>query len=655
MKSSRVKWSGLGAAGVVAAVLAFNAQERRGSQQGDASAEAATVTEAPISRLAAVKTAAQSTDAVALAAPSIGTRDTADVTPHVPRASGTPCTVELFRNIEFATPGRPFFNDGETDRFPYTPPANCPGPWAKVFLKVAISNQEPATYLDGLTLASVSIGGAVLYAGGGQDNDVPTHWRAERDVTDYSAMLRAAGEGIVELRGLPRYGPRFNSPYYMSATLVFYPANPNNRAQRVPDQVQPLSDQGFASLSTPSSQLVATLTLPRNVEQAYLDVIAQASYGNDLHWFTCLPDALLTEFPELTHPYAIGSNRRGLEGDPVRQGCKGGSFREVMVSIDGQPAGLAPVFPRVYPELTASWSSVRMFQPSPSSRVLSYLPYRVDLTPFAALLSDGAPHTVALSMVSAGGTVDFDVAGTLLVYRDAGTAQVTGQLTRNTLPMLFAPTLVNTLQRNAAGEVMGIVQTGATHQYELAGYIDTSRGRIETNVNRSLAFKNKLSLYAKDPDGEQDDAFMQIVELSSRNVAFTKRWLNGELIVDDADYVLYPLTLIYQFGAASVIQVVSQRTERWRPGIARYYVRLRHEARNRYDTSLAPGVPEDWSGTQSYLFRDSYGSCHRTDTSASNGALTAYQEGLECPDGRNRLFWASRPDGSPDNLGWTGQ
>lgn len=655
MNSSHAKWSALGLAGVVAAVLAIDAREHRDSTQVHEPQETVKATMAVTSAPASPMDANLRSDAVALSAPAIGTRDTVDVTPHVPRASGTPCTVELFRNVSFATPGRPFFNDGETDRFAYAPPANCPGPWAKVFLKVAISNQAPYTYLDGLTMATVSIGGVALYAGGGQDNDVPTHWRAERDVTDYSAALRAPGEGIVELRGLPRYAPNFNSPYVVSATLLFYPVNPNNRAQRVPDQVHPLSEEGFAALSTPTAQLAATLTLPRNIERAYLDVTAQSRYGNDLNWFACLPDALLTEFPELTHPYAIGPNRRGLENEPVRQGCVGGSFREVMVLIDGQLAGLAPVFPRVYPQFSASWSSVRMFQPSPSSRVLSYLPYRVDLTPFAGLLSDGAPHTVALSMTSAGGTVDFDVAGTLLVYRDAATAQVTGQVTRNTLPSLFTPTVTDSLQRNAAGEVMGIVQTGSTHQYELEGYIDTSRGRIETHLSRALAFKNKQSLYAKDPEGDQDDAYMQVVELSSRNTAFTQRWLDGQLIVDDADYVVLPLTLIYQYGAASMTQVVSQRTERWRPGVTRYYVRLRHEARTRYNTPAAPGVPIEWTNSQSYLFRDSYGSCHRTDTTAIDGALATYQEGLECPDGRNRLFWASRPDGSPDNLGWTGR
>jgi Peptide N-acetyl-beta-D-glucosaminyl asparaginase amidase A len=42
----------------------------------------------------------------------------------VPRPKTQPCTVPLFTNLEFA--------DFNTKNFSYTPPASCPGPWAKV-------------------------------------------------------------------------------------------------------------------------------------------------------------------------------------------------------------------------------------------------------------------------------------------------------------------------------------------------------------------------------------------------------------------------------------------------------------------------------------------------------------------------------------------
>lgn len=658
--SPRVTWCAWGLVAIAMAAFANEVHYRRSDAstsalEGAFMSAAAAPASAPRTDAATAKPTASSgiTDVLATA-PPLGTTDTIDLTPRVPRASGTPCVVELFRDIEFREPGPAYFEDGATDQFPYTPPTNCPGPWAKVIVKVAWSADNPSAYYDGLTTAQVEIGGVPLYAGGGQFNQAPTHWRAERDVTDYSAMLRAPGLGRVAMMALPRYSDRFRAAYRVSATLLFYPANPNNRAQRVPDQVHAMSPQGFGAITTPSAQLATTFTLPRNIERAYLDVIAQPYYGNDLHWYSCMPDALLTEFPELTHQYAIGSERLGLEGGPVPQGCRGGSFREVQVSIDGQPAGIAPVIPKVHTEFSASWGGTRLSQPFPVPRALSYLPYRVDLTPFAGPLSDGAPHTVALSMNSGGGTIEFIVSGTLLVYRDPQTTQVTGQVTRNTMPSMFAPTLSDTLHRNAAGEVTGVVQTRSIHQYEIEGYIDTARGRIESAVSRSFSYKNKQSVYARDVADTDPDAYSLIIELENRSTAFTQRSLNGQLIADDEDYLVMPMTLIYQYGRANLLQTISQRTERWRPGVTRYYVRLRQQAQQRYEQVASPGTAAQWSAAQSYLFRDSHGSCYRVDASAEQGALTAYQEGMDCPDSRNRFFWAARPDGSPYELGWIG-
>lgn len=638
------RWHVLSATAATVVILVSQAQVLTPSR-ADSSADIYRASPSVVSANAPGRTGSAESTA---AAPPIGSTDTADVTPGVPRASGVPCVVELFRDAELYEPGRAWF--GDNDFFAYAPPAACPGPWAKVIAKVSMENDAPSAYADGLTLAQIVIAGVPLYAGGGQFNNGATHWRVERDVTDYSAVLRSASDGFLELRAMPRYSDAFRARYRVSATLLFYPANPNNRAQRVPDQVHALTARGFGELLAPATPLLASLQLPRNIERAYLDVIAQPRYGNDLHWFTCLSAALLTEFPELTHPYAIGPQRLGVEGAPEPQGCKGGSFREVLVSIDGQPAGLAPVFPKVHPQFSASWTSTPLFQPSPAPRALSYLPYRVDLTPFAGILSDGSTHSVAVSMLSDGDTVDFDVSGTLLLYQDAGIQQVTGQLTRNTLPALLTPTTTDTVHKNSAGEVRGLVDTRSLHQYDLEGFVDTSRGRVQTLVSQALAFKNKQNVYAKDPAGTANDAYLMVVDLVSRATAVTRQWRDGVLIVDDADYLVLPLILDYQYGAVNLHQVVSLRSERWRPGVTRYYARLRHEAVLNYHLP-GFGAPY-WQSTQSYLFRDSHGSCHTVDSTANAGALNSYLQGRDCPQGRNRLFWAAHPDGSPDGLGW---
>jgi hypothetical protein len=62
------------------------------------------------------------------------------------------------------------------------------------------------------------------------------------------------------------------------------------------------------------------------------------------------------------------------------------------ITIDGQPAGIAPVSPWVYTGfLPDQW------RPIPAVQTLDFVPYRVT-TLFAGQLNDGNPHTIALSV-----------------------------------------------------------------------------------------------------------------------------------------------------------------------------------------------------------------------------------------------------------------
>ena len=579
--------------------------------------------------------------------PPIGTRDTVLPGPAIPRPAGTPCVVVLFQDVMLHDPGQGLPGEGF---FPYTPPAGCPGPWSKVILKASLRNENPDTYLDGVMFTTISLDGVPLYMGGAQDNDVPTHWSVERDVTDYSAVLQAPRSGTLDIDGEPRFGPPFSSPYFASATLLFFPATPANSAQRVPDEVHALTDIGWQRVRAPTDAIGRTLSLPRNVERAYVDVMAHPRYNYDLVWFTCMPDADMAAFPELASPLAIGAARIGLEGDPPPQGCNGGAFREVQVSIDGQPAGVAPVYPRVHPLLNGWWNPSRMFQPSPTPQALNFMPYRVDLTPFAGQLSDGASHTVALHLASSRTDLDFAVSGTLLVYRDPGSTQITGQVTRNTLAAQPpAPQVVSTLSRDAAGVVSGEVRTTSVRRYAIDGYIDTSRGRIRSTVERSVRFLNTLAPRAYDPPGADLGTYELALDVTSSINGVSRRYLDGALITEDRELTRYPLDMTYRYPSVVLQQGFVRQTDHWRPGVAPYSARLRHETSLAYAADEA-GNPVQWQGYQHYVFADSYASCYRAELSTQDGALSGYKVGAGCPGGVNQLHWAARPDGSPGVL-----
>src|SRR5260370_10263993 len=82
---------------------------------------------------------------------------------------------------------------------------------------------------------------------------------------------------------------------------------------------------GTAFLSTTNSTLAKTFNLPTNVERAFLDVVAQSQAGDEF-WYTCVPHDVANEL----------------------QSCGATGFRDTEATIDGQPAGVAPVYPWIY-------------------------------------------------------------------------------------------------------------------------------------------------------------------------------------------------------------------------------------------------------------------------------------------------------------------
>jgi hypothetical protein len=150
-------------------------------------------------------------------------------------------------------------------------------------------------------------------------------WHVERDLTDYTALLKSTQTGFASLGNLIE--PGLNSIIYGTFKLEFYPADFAYPAPRTADAVLPIPDNsnGTFTINSGNPELTQTFTLPTNIEGAYLDVFAQ-SQNEEEQWFLCVPDSLA----------------------PTLGDCQNTSFREVEISIDGEPAGVAPVYPWIY-------------------------------------------------------------------------------------------------------------------------------------------------------------------------------------------------------------------------------------------------------------------------------------------------------------------
>lgn len=577
------------------------------------------------------------------------------VEPRVPRADGTPCEVTLFTNQGFGE----LFSGGEGNAFQYVPPSGCPGPWAKVILQLELSG--PRSYASAFIRVAFGLPPdlgiptphTVLFQGAPQEHEGLPVWRIERDLTEYATLLRTPRSGYT--------GANFDNisvieePAELTGTarLKFFPATVQTPAPRIAHAVYPVNQP---------------LTLPRNIVRAYVDVIAQGA-GNNRFWYSCVPTASLTAFPALRTPFGIGDDLGGIFGPPD-QGCGGGSFRHVEVLIDGQPAGIAQVYPWL-PSLIHRHGRIQIDLPAPSVQALNFMPYRVDVTPFAALLSDGAEHTVEVRAAGTPGGVNafnFSVEGNLLVYRALKTAQVTGAITRNTLTLPLQPAVTDTLA--LTGDVVqGDVITRLDRRFVIEGYVDTAQGRIRSTVNTHVQFTNTQNVWAQGLAFPDYRGYAQRLDLNSTVDRVSRRWRGDVLLSEDREHICYPLQLDkratgeldlgdeiisinYDLLAIDLDQRRIKRGDQFRRGTARYLSNLVDRFEGSYDLSNAMPTPTR-SSVRSYLFTDSRGTCYRARLTTLEGALASYQAGAGCPDGVNRVRWFAHPDGSPDALGWT--
>jgi hypothetical protein len=447
----------------------------------------------------------------------IGTQYTVTADPTVPRPNTNPCVVPLFTDYQFA-----YFSQS-VQNFSFAPPSGCSGPWAKVVFDANFS-ENAGIQFD--RTASVWVGHTNIYFGTTPEplQTVTNNWHVERDVTDYSALFAGAQQGTIVLAncttdcGAP-YNTFLNGVFTVSADLEFYPAATPNGAPRTPDEVLPLEQTNGSggvnmpgTLGSATSELKTTFTLPTNVERAYLDVIAQ-SQSNDEQWYACFPNDLNS----INEVY----------------GCGNTDFRDVEVTIDGRPAGIAPVSPWVFTGfLPDQWA------PIPAAQTLDFVPYRVNLTPFAGLLSDGHPHTIALSVFNDDNY--FSAAATLLVYRDPDSSQVTGAVTQDTLASPN-PRVTENLQGTST--VTGSIDVAVNRNFKIAGYIDTSQGRITTSVSVEQRFASTQFI-------DFDTANFTVLDQNTsvqNHVSSTTTTTGGAGTITTKDDYSFPITVDFTY------------------------------------------------------------------------------------------------------------
>ncbi|QNP76055.1 peptide-N4-asparagine amidase A [Streptomyces roseirectus] len=353
------------------------------------------------------------------------------------------------------------FRDFTPYRGTYTPPAACGTDWSKVVLR--LDGKVKGRQYD--RLGSLHVGGVEIYrTSTPQPSPDGIEWSVEKDVTRYTDTLRRAQD--VEMLIGNVVDETYTGVLDVKVTLTFHKAPASHKSPET---------QGTSRTSVPDKVLTLTpdhtLTTPRNSERILAEVYATGSGGGcEEYWYLSVPA-------------------------PAPYSCQtpDGPYREVRITVDGRLAGIATPFPTVW---TGGWSNPFLWYVVPGPRAFDIKPIEYDLTPFAGLLNDGRPHRVEVSVVGVPeGQTGWSAPVNVLVWQDAGKQRVGGKLT---VHKEGAPTGSSTYTPGTEHRV----DTRAGHSLTVAGYLDTSHGRVTTTVARTLAHTSAHRW----TDGESTDA-----------------------------------------------------------------------------------------------------------------------------------------------------
>lgn len=516
-----------------------------------------------------------------------GSGNVASAEPNVARPAGTPCSVTLFQNVSF----------NNFDSHPFNYAATCRGPWQRVVLEADFSVNAGRQFDR---TGHISLGGVNLWTGTTQEPSatVAPSWHVERDLTDYAPLFAQSGAGAVDLDNI--VNETYTGTLKASARLVFYAQDTASAAPRTADMVIPLgarADGRPEALSDTTPVLSKTVILPRNVVRAFIDVLAQGQ-SDDEFWWSCAPDNLTDAL----------------------QTCGGSAFREALVSIDDQPAGVAPVFPWIF----TGGVNPRLWRPLPGVQTLNLRAQRVDLSPFSAILADGSPHKISVQVANAKNW--FNVSANLLLLRDAGVSQVTGGLLQNNLAVAAAPKIDNRLQLAAGLDPKGDLATTSRRSFAIKGFVTGSQGREELSVQQSMSFVNNQHF-----DSSDSGVVNNFQQLTQMQTISTSSNANGStsLSRDISFPFLFNINSASTGTAFATEHAYTENQRYLHQEIRVYTTRLSNTVSSDYVPAGTPAVLHA-SSRQRYIFEEDQGGCIDRTVSTDAALLVSAIDSQRC-------------------------
>jgi hypothetical protein len=210
-------------------------------------------------------------------------------------------------------------------------------------------------------------------------------WNYAKDMTTYSSLWSTNQKIIFDLGNL--INEKYTGEFNVSLTAYFFQDDIDNDMKEggpPADLIIPLSAKK-SSFNQPSAFIVpeekaeTEVKLSPNIRRAVLTVAANGQ-ADDEFWWSNVPESMVDYFKPKDEDTLPGM----------------GGSREVQVLIDGHVAGLAWPFPVVFTGGVAP----PLHRPLVSPEAFDLREYEIDITPWLGVLSNGAPHCVAIRVVA---------------------------------------------------------------------------------------------------------------------------------------------------------------------------------------------------------------------------------------------------------------
>ena len=200
------------------------------------------------------------------------------------------------------------------------------------------------------------------------------------------------------------------------------------------------------------------------------------------------------------------------------ESCGNTAFRETEISIDGQPAGVAPIYPWIF----TGGIDPYLWIPIPGVQTLNFAPYRVDLTPVCRRPQQrSTPHRVA--------SVSITRTATSRPWVRCWSTSITRSPPS---PAAYSPTrslatpypnVSENLNTDASGNVTGNVAVTSDRSFVIAGYVMTSHGMVNTAISQQEpTFRNVQNFDITDSvlrPGHHSNPLQQLLLTPSRPTA----------------------------------------------------------------------------------------------------------------------------------------